>query len=220
MRFRALLTTTAAFRALLTTTAAAAAVVAGHGLLGLLAILAYAWASSMITVTNTAKTRNVEHRVAAHVTATAPAVSFVANGGVVGGNVIVAGSQTLNGGQTVYGDQTISGDHHIQGRLYGTGGTVTLGDNMYGERVLTVAGTLTTHADLRGSSTTGVSNQGSALGNLDGDSNQGAAPSTYDQGAAQATITRVNNLIAHHNGTTSDLQATITRVNAILNAIG
>ena len=51
-------------RGVLTATAVGVAVVAGHGLLGLLAVLAYAWASSMVTgAGNTAKVRGLEDRL-------------------------------------------------------------------------------------------------------------------------------------------------------------
>jgi len=60
--------------------------------------------------TASAKAYTVETRLNQHVSDTAPAVSFMANGGTVGGNV------------------TIAGDHHIQGNLYGSGGTLPVGD--------------------------------------------------------------------------------------------
>lgn len=57
-----------------------------------------------VTTANTSKTVAVEQRLNATVAATAPAVDLVANGGTVGGDV------------------------HVQGVLYGTGGTLTIGD--------------------------------------------------------------------------------------------
>jgi hypothetical protein len=59
---------------------------------------------TQIKLTNTAKTRDLENRFNDQVAATAPAVNLVANGGTVGGDV------------------------HVQGVLYGTGGTLTIGD--------------------------------------------------------------------------------------------
>lgn len=89
----------------------------GH--LAVMALLAYVLVTAMASTTNSAKTRSLESRVAAHVTATAPAVNFVANGGTVGGSV------TINGGHTVTGSQTVQGDHTIDGTLHGGGGTLT-----------------------------------------------------------------------------------------------
>jgi hypothetical protein len=66
----------------------------GWGLMTLLA--AFAWVA-LSGATVAAKARSTEARLGAHVTATAPAVSFVANGGSVGGNVVVNGSHTVTG---------------------------------------------------------------------------------------------------------------------------
>lgn len=60
--------------------------------------------------TASAKAYAVETRLNQHVSDTAPAVNLVANGGTIGGNV------------------TVQGDHHIQGNLFGTSGTLSVGD--------------------------------------------------------------------------------------------
>jgi hypothetical protein len=60
--------------------------------------------------TASAKAYTTEARLNAHVAAAAPAINLQANGGTIGGNV------------------TVQGDHHIQGSLYGTGGTLNVGD--------------------------------------------------------------------------------------------
>lgn len=97
---------------LFTATAAGVAYVAGHGLFGLIAIVAFVWATSMAGTANTAKTRNVEDRLGGLVVTTAPAVNLVNNGGTIGGTV------------------TVQGDHHIQGTLYGSGGVLSVGDDV------------------------------------------------------------------------------------------
>lgn len=55
-------------RTTLTATALGVAYLAGHGFIGLLAILVYCWASSMITASNTAKTVANEQLIAQHAT--------------------------------------------------------------------------------------------------------------------------------------------------------
>jgi hypothetical protein len=57
-----------------------------------------------------AKAYSVEARLNAHVVAAAPAINLVANGGTVNGNLYTAG------------------DHHVGGNLYGSGGTLPVGD--------------------------------------------------------------------------------------------
>lgn len=69
------------------------------------------------------KASATEARLNAHVSATAPAVNFVANGGTVGGSVVV------------------NGDHHIVGTLFGNGGTLPIGDAVQANSTLTVNGT-------------------------------------------------------------------------------
>lgn len=63
-----------------------------------------------------------EARLTGHIAATAPAVNFVANGGTVGGPVTVNGNHSINGVAFVTNDQ------HIGGSLYGSGGTLSIGD--------------------------------------------------------------------------------------------
>jgi hypothetical protein len=84
----------------------------GFTLLALLVLWGTMTAMSANPAANTAsaKAYAVETRLNQHVIDTAPAVSFMANGGTVGGNV------------------TVQGDHHIQGNLYGTGGDLSVGD--------------------------------------------------------------------------------------------
>lgn len=89
----------------------------GWGIMTLLA--AFAWVA-LSGASVAAKARSTESRLTAHVIATAPAVSFVANGGTVGGSVVVAG------------------DHHIVGSLYGNGGTLSIGDFIQGNNGMTV----------------------------------------------------------------------------------
>jgi hypothetical protein len=84
----------------------------GFTLLALLVLWGTMTAMSANPAANTAsaKAYAVEARLNQHVSDTAPAVNFMANGGTVGGNV------------------TVQGDHHIQGSLYGTGGDLSVGD--------------------------------------------------------------------------------------------
>lgn len=88
-------------------------------------VLATRMRVTMATVT--AKAYATEARLSAHVTATAPAVNLVANGGTIGGNVIV------------------NGDHHVAGTLYGAAGTLTVGDAMHTNSTLYVSGNATTN---------------------------------------------------------------------------
>lgn len=81
----------------------------GFSLLGLLVVWV-ALHQLHATTANTSKTSAVETRLNAHVVAAAPAINLQANGGTVGGSLVVAG------------------DNHVQGTLFGTGGTLTVGD--------------------------------------------------------------------------------------------
>jgi hypothetical protein len=107
----------------------------------LLALLVFIWGSAMST-TNSAKTRAVEARLNAHITATAPAVNFVANGGTVGGSVTISGTHTVTGNQTVQGTSFANGDEHIGGTLYGSGGSLAIGDATTVNNNLAVTGTM------------------------------------------------------------------------------
>ncbi len=78
--------------------------------------------ASLLRVT-AAKVSGTEARLGAHITATAPAVNFVANGGSVGGSV------TINGGHTVTGNSTTNGSHTVQGNLGVNGGTTLVGSS-------------------------------------------------------------------------------------------
>jgi hypothetical protein len=127
---------------------------------GPLAVLTVAVLGNLAVQAKTsAKAYSTEQRLNAHIAATAPAVALVAGGG------------------------TVSGDLHVLGTLYGTGGTLSVGDATHVAGALTADSTITTHTAFRGSTTTG-------------DGGQGAAGTTYNQGTAQATINRVNDLLA------------------------
>lgn len=84
----------------------------GFSLLALLVLWGTMTAMSANPAANTAsaKAYAVESRLDQHVSDSAPAISLVANGGTIGGNV------------------TVQGDHHIQGNLYGSGGDLSVGD--------------------------------------------------------------------------------------------
>src|SRR5580700_7945258 len=92
---------------LITVSAAVCWFLPGH--LAVAALLALVWGSAMAGTANTAKTRGVEARLNAHVTATAPAVNFVANGGSVGGGVTVNGNHTVTGSLGVHAGGTVVG---------------------------------------------------------------------------------------------------------------
>ena len=81
----------------------------GH--LALLALLVLVWGSAMVSTANTAKARSTEDRLAAQVTATAPAVNLVTNGGTIGGSL------TVNGDHTVTGNTVTDGSHTVYGAL-------------------------------------------------------------------------------------------------------
>jgi hypothetical protein len=65
---------------------------------------------TQIKLTNTAKTRDLESRFNTQMAATAPAVALASTASTSGGNV------------------TFSGDVHIDGSLFGSGGTLEIGD--------------------------------------------------------------------------------------------
>jgi hypothetical protein len=115
-------------RILLTVMTAAAWFLPGH--LAILALLVFIWGSAMASTTNSAKTRAVEQRLNAHITATAPAVSLVANGGTIGGALTVSGNTQVNGVHTVTGVTELQSDVHVGGSLYGASGTLTVGDTV------------------------------------------------------------------------------------------
>ncbi len=93
----------------------------GWGFLVLLGAFVYVAVHVTAGVTTaTAKIVATEQRLNTHVTATAPAVNFVANGGTVGGTVVV------------------NGDHHIVGTLWGNGGTLPVGDFVAANNGMTV----------------------------------------------------------------------------------
>jgi hypothetical protein len=109
---------------------------------------------------------------------------------------------------------TVSGDVHISGSLYGSGGTLTVGDNVDIQQALTVANTVTTHSDFRGATTTGDGGQGSILGDEFTAGIPGGGAFTL------AANTWLLDWQAAFNAHVSDTQATVNRVNDILTAIG
>ena len=132
---------TAMKKALLTAVAAVAWFLPGH--LVILALLVFFWGTAMASTANTAKTRSVEDRLAAHVTATAPAVSFVASGGTVGGNVTVTGSHTVQGNFNAHNG--ISYNNGIVGDTISTSSDVTIGGNGTTNGSHTVQGNFNAH---------------------------------------------------------------------------
>jgi hypothetical protein len=69
------------------------------------------------------KARLTETRLGAHITATAPAINFVNNGGTVGGNVTVAGDHHVNGDHTVSGNIDGGGHMQVPGNISNVGGS-------------------------------------------------------------------------------------------------
>lgn len=130
---------------LISVAAAVAWFIPGH--LAILALLVFFWGTAMASTTNTAKARSTEARLAAHVTATAPAVNLVANGGTIGGALTVSGNTTTNGSHTVTGnlgvsggttlvgtsscsnDFTVGGSHTVNGNMGVQGGTTLVGSS-------------------------------------------------------------------------------------------
>ncbi len=132
---------------------------------GPLTLLAAAAVGSLTVQARTAaKAYTTEQRLNAHVAACAAAVSFVANGGTVGGIV------------------TFTSDVHVDGNLYGTGGTLSIGDATHVAGGFTADSTITTHTAFRGSTTTG-------------DGLQGAVSNPPTQGQVQSCVNRVNDLL-------------------------
>lgn len=64
-------------------------------------VLASASMAGMVAAKASAKAYNVEARLNSHITATAPAVNLVANGGTIGGSLTVSGDHTVTGNATV-----------------------------------------------------------------------------------------------------------------------
>lgn len=136
----------------------------------------------------------------------------------------VSGYLPLSGG-TISGSLTVTGNSqfqnaHVGGTLYGVSGTITAGDNFYTSGVLTANGTITTHGNFSGSSTTGVGTIG-ALTGLNGTNHCGTSPGTYSQSSEQAIANRVNNLqddvaslVSYVNGGVDG------RINDFINALG
>jgi hypothetical protein len=136
------------------------------------------------TTANTSKTSAVETRLNAHVVAAAPAINLQANGGTVGGSLVVAG------------------DNHVQGTLYGTSGTLTVGD----QAQFTASGNGPT-----GSNTfLGLTNsQASFLASLSQMSTEGTQPLDPNTGSTWATGERdyINNAVGAINNLISRLQS-------------
>jgi hypothetical protein len=68
--------------------------------------------SVALQVKTAAKATGTEARLAQHIIDTAPAVNLVANGGTINGTV------------------QVNGDHHVSGSVYGTGGSLAVGDSI------------------------------------------------------------------------------------------
>lgn len=93
----------------------------GH--LAVLALLAYVLFTALASNTNTAKTRSIEARLNAHIAATAPAVSLVANGGTINGDLHITGTLWgVSGALTVGDATTFLNNAAVDGTLYGSGG--------------------------------------------------------------------------------------------------
>jgi hypothetical protein len=132
-------------RTLLTGGAVAAGFLAGHGVLGLLAVIAYLWATGLIATGTAAKGRGTEHRLAAAIgligaaqSTASSAMDFVNNGGTVGGSVTVAGSQTVTGNHTVDGTAVL-GAVQVNGTAWTQCGPQSTGTDGYGGGVWTAA---------------------------------------------------------------------------------
>jgi hypothetical protein len=144
-----------------TLTAALLAEAAGHFLsLGwgfltlILAFVVVAVRMSTLVAATNSKAYATEARLNAHVTATAPAVNFVANGGTVGGTVFVSGDHHVTGNSAVSGTQTITG------QLNGSTISISAGMTDYGHTThgslsvdsnVTVGGTHTVTGQINGS---------------------------------------------------------------------
>jgi len=174
-------------------------------------LLALVMASGVMLVKNTAATKDLQNRLNDHVQAAAPAINLVANGGTIGGTVFV------------------SGDHHISGSLYGSAGTLTVGDNVATPMALTASGTITGHSDIN--ATSGNITGGTITSNADvqatsgtvhagGLSASGAVHGGSTTGASnQSTLSALgdSNQGAASGPTLAEVNACINRVNDILN---
>jgi uncharacterized coiled-coil protein SlyX len=108
-------------RAALTAGVITAAFLAGHGLIGLLAVLAYSWAAAMTSTAGTAKSRATEDRVAALETQTASNSTRVA----ATSSTVTAQQATINSQQTAisslqsgnFSSLNVSGNVSVGGSL-------------------------------------------------------------------------------------------------------
>jgi hypothetical protein len=144
-------------KVLLTAAAAVMWFLPGH--LVVLALIVFIWGSAMASTANTAQTRSTAARLATHITNTAPAVNFVANGGSVGGSVTVNGNHTVTGalgvhagGTVVGGPWTMSNGASVSSGLSSdtitTSSDVTVGGNHTTNGTSTVFGTEGIHGNL------------------------------------------------------------------------
>jgi hypothetical protein len=122
----------------LTLVAAAAWFLPGH--LVILGLLFFFWFSTMATTTNTALARSTAARLAAHITATAPAVNLLANGGVINGNVEITGSLTVDSNLGVHGGTTLTGASSCSSDF-------TVGGNLTVNNTCTIFGSCGIHGD-------------------------------------------------------------------------
>lgn len=182
-------------------------------------VVAFLWLCSLVMAASS-KMMNAHQRIDAHVIATAPAVSFVANGGSVGGSVTVNGNHTVTGNNNVsgqvntntlastgamssggnltsHGDLLTDGDTLISGSLYGGGfGAISAGNQINGTAVATSGAMsshgFTSHGNLAADGVVSASNySGSYQG---GQSNPGGYPATGSPSNA-GLATYSNNIV-------------------------
>jgi hypothetical protein len=88
----------------------------------ILALLVFFWGTAMATTANTAKARSTEARVNGVVTQLGVTNTNVSNAMTTANNALP------KSGGTVTGSLTVNGDHHIGGTLFGSGGSLAIGD--------------------------------------------------------------------------------------------
>lgn len=176
-------------------------------------VVAFLWLAGLM-MSASSKMMNAHQRIDAHVIATAPAVSFVANGGSVGGNVTVNGSHTVTGqvnantlstsgaattggNFTTHGSLNSDGDALVGGSLYGAGfGAISAGNQINGTAVATSGAMsshgFTSHGNLAADGVVSASNySGSYQG---GQANPGGYPATGSPSNA-GLATYSNNIV-------------------------
>lgn len=157
--------------------------------------------ASLLRVTS-AKVSGTEARLNTHITATAPAINFVANGGSVGGNVTVNGSHTVTGNLGVSGGTTMVGDSSCSGNFQTGAAHTVLGNlGVHGGTTMIGSSSVTNSFSISGGSSMPVGGLGSAPGPPSGTATGPVYAGNFYTGSgaqvwAQGISNKVDNIIS------------------------